>query len=121
MVEFFKAGGPAMFVTLAFGFLLVGAAVLFAVRKDRGLLPLVGSLGLGTLFSGALGCTTGLIATFRFLEQVPADEQLQVAALGAQESLHNLVLALLLLTLAAIVASVGSFRSLPAPSPSLVA
>ena len=108
--EFFKAGGFGMYPTLLFGFLLVATAALFLLRGDRRAWPMMASLGATTFCAGLLGVCMGLMNTFRYLDQVTPAEKFNVAAAGTEESLHNLVLALILMVLAGLLASVGSFR-----------
>jgi hypothetical protein len=112
MSDFFHGGGIGMYPTLLFGFLTVASGGFFLLRPERRYLLLVLSWGITTLGCGTLSFCVGLSNTFRYLEKVPRDEQLQVAGLGCQESLNNLVLALMLLVVAALLVSFGSFRAL---------
>lgn len=110
MLEFFHAGGPGMWVTLVLGGILIARVTQAALRPEPGprwALMLAGA----TLGSASLNFCLGLMATFRYIEHVPAGEQFGTACLGVEESLHNMVLALILLTIAAIVSVVGSLRS----------
>lgn len=116
MYEFFHAGGPPMFPTLLFGFLTVAASVLYMLRPERRYVGLVVSLGASTLGMGTLGFCMGLMMTFRYLGKVPEADRLTIAGLGFEESLHNIVLALMLIVLASLLASVGAFRSTRLPS-----
>jgi hypothetical protein len=119
MWDFFRDGGMPMYATAFFGLFLLAAAVRTALDPGRRLATLTLALGLVTLCSGALGTVTGVIATFRYLHQVPEADLAKIAALGTAESLHNTVLALLLCLVAALLASVGAFRAartLPAPA-----
>ncbi|MBI5517279.1 MAG: hypothetical protein HY909_26135 [Deltaproteobacteria bacterium] len=110
--NFFQAGGWGMYPTTIFGFLLVVVGVLCALRPERRFLPLLASLGGLTLSSGFLGTSVGFITSFRYLDQVREVEQrFTIAALGCAESLNNLVLALLLVTLAGLLAAVAALRS----------
>lgn len=109
--NFFAAGGFGMYPTLVFGFALVAAAVVYLLRPERRFASLVLSLGLLTFGSGVLGASVGLVNTMRFIEKVPAEEQLKTMAIGVAESLHNVVLALLLAVLSALLASIGVFRA----------
>ena len=67
-------------------------------------------LGLATLASGTLGCITGLISTFKYVQHVQLAERSAIAMLGVSESLTNLVLALLFCTLVPLLAGIGSWR-----------
>lgn len=109
MIEAMREGGWGMYPTLLFGLLLVGVALGHARNPQPKRVPLMLSLGVLTLLTGALGFVTGLIATARYVADAPpTDRWLLVVGLG--ESLHNLSLALVLSTIAAALASVGAFR-----------
>jgi hypothetical protein len=108
---FFRDGGWGMYPTSLFGFMLVAAGVLCAMRPERRYVPLLLSLGAMTLGSGLLGFATGLIATFHYLPRVAdVTERFTIAALGCAESLNNVVLALMLLVLASLCSSVAAAR-----------
>jgi hypothetical protein len=109
MSDFFVAGGWSMYPTLLAGLGLLGASIQYALRPARRQVPLMVALGLLTLISGGLGFVTGLVECLRFLGGAPSQE-LSLLAFGVQESLHNVVLALLLAMLAALAASVGAWR-----------
>lgn len=117
MSEFFKDGGYAMFPTLAVGLLLLAMAVLYAVRPSgrRARVALV--LGTVTLASGLLGAAAGMATTAHFIPKVPKSDQLEILAVGFAESIHNVVLALVVVVLAGLVASVGALRASHEPSP----
>lgn len=110
MSEFFEAGGWGMYPPLVFGFLLIACSILFLIRPEpRYLASLVG-LGTITGCAGLLGFCTGVMNTFRFLKEVPVEERLLVAGFGVAESLHCLVLALILLVVAGLFVSLGAAR-----------
>jgi hypothetical protein len=112
MSEFFTAGGFGMYPTLLFGFLLVACSILFMLRPEpRYLAPLVG-LGASTSAAGLLGFCTGVMNTLRYLKEVPAEERFLVVAFGCEESLHCVVLGLILLVIAGIFVSIGSVRAM---------
>jgi hypothetical protein len=111
MGEFFKEGGVGMFPTLIFGFLLVASGVLYLLRPERRYSPLLVSLGVATLCSGILSFCVGIMMTARFLHQVPEEQQVLVAMQGTQESIHNVVLAMILIVITALIVSVGSFKA----------
>lgn len=116
MLEGFRLGGWAMFPTLVFGLLLLGAAVRYAVRPEARWVPLQIALGVLTLTSGLLGFVTGVITTTRHLPELPTERVGLIGAIGVGESLHNLGLAFLLMMLAALLASVGAARLTRAPA-----
>jgi hypothetical protein len=110
MSEFFEAGGWGMYPPLVFGFLLIACSILFLIRPEpRYLASLVG-LGTTTGCAGLLGFCSGVMNSFRFLKEVPADDRLLIAALGCEESLHCVMLALILLVVAGIFVSLGAVR-----------
>jgi hypothetical protein len=112
MSEFFTAGGFGMYPTLVFGFFLVGCSILFMVRSEtRYLAPLLG-LGACTASAGLLGLCSGVMNTLRYLKNVPADDRLMAIALGTEESLHCLMLALILLVVAGIFVTIGTVRTI---------
>ncbi len=109
--NFYKAGGWGMYPTSLFGFFLLAGALLYALRPEtKRLLPLV-CLAALTTASGALGTVMGVVRTFNYLHEVAPAEQLQIAAAGCAESLHNAVLALILIVFALLVALVGTVRA----------
>lgn len=109
MINAFVEGGAGMIPTLAFGLLLLGVAVRYAVRPEARLVPLLASLGVLTLVAGMLGFVMGLITTLHAIAKVPP-EQHWLALVGVGESLQNVALALSLGALAALATSVGTFR-----------
>ena len=116
--NFYTAGGWGMHPTSLFGFLLLSAAALGALRPSKKLSKLVLALGLMTFASGLLGTSVGVCNSFHYIAEVPAAEQLQTLAIGCEESLHVLVLALMLMVVAGIISAVGILRrsSVPAPA-----
>jgi uncharacterized membrane protein len=109
--NFYVEGGWGMYPVTVFGFLLVVASALYAFRPERRFARLSLVLGLLTVAAGALGTVTGLCNTFLYLQKVEHAEQLGIMALGMQESLHNVILALVLVILAGIAACVGVLRT----------
>jgi hypothetical protein len=110
-----------MYPTSAFGFLLIAAAVLLAIRPERRFVPIALSLGVATLGSGVISTCVGVVKTFHYLGQVEPPKRMVIAALGCAESLHNAVLALILVVLSALLAAVGACRAArlaPAPASS---
>ncbi|KYG04722.1 hypothetical protein BE21_45115 [Sorangium cellulosum] len=109
MAEAFHLGGWGMYPTLVFGLLLLAASVRYAVSPERRFVPLQISLGILTLVSGGLGFVSGTIKSLTLMGAVPPDARwLWIVGLG--ESLHNVALALALLILSALAATVGAYR-----------
>jgi len=108
MNEFFIEGGWGMYPTLAFGAVLLAAAGWYAVRPERRIVPLLAALGIVTMSAGLLGFATGLRATCHYVTAVEQRPALAIAGFG--ESLANVVLALALVTMAALAACLGAWR-----------
>ena len=121
MREIFHTGGFGMYPTAFFGLILIAVAIRYAIKPESRFVPLQITLGLLTLFSGALGFITGLIASFSAMSGVPATGSAQwIPLIGAAESLHNVALAIALVIFAVMAASVGAGRiaaGLPKPAP----
>jgi hypothetical protein len=110
MTEAFIAGGFGMYPTLIAGLALLVTSARYASRPESRYVPLMLTLGLFTLFAGALGFVTGIMNLMRAYAGPLADQGPSVLYLGFQEALHNVALALLLTTLSAVAASVGAWR-----------
>ena len=117
---FYEAGGWGMYPTSLFGFLLVAASVVLLLRPERRFVPLVLGLGVVTLGSGVLSFCVGVVNTLHYLRRIAPEEQFKIAAIGCAESLHNVVLALMLTVLAALLASIGAFRASRAAASSAI-
>jgi hypothetical protein len=109
--NFYAAGGWGMYPTSLFGFLSIGASALYALRLERRFARLAGALAGLTLAAGLLGATVGICNSAHYITEVPKTEQLQILALGFEESLHDLVLALILAILGGLVAVLGLLRA----------
>jgi hypothetical protein len=79
--------------------------------EPRYLAAIVG-LGATTGAAGLLGTCTGVMNTLRFAVTVPKEEQFTVVALGCKESLHVMMLGLILLVVAGLFASIGAVRAM---------
>lgn len=114
--DFFAAGGWGMYPVSLFGFLLVVVSALHALRPDDRRERLARALARVTLAAGWLGTAMGIATSAHFLEKLQNKaDQLQIFALGIEESLHNLVLALILQIIAGLLVAVGTLRA-PAPA-----
>jgi hypothetical protein len=58
-----------------------------------------------------LGTATGICNTVHYLDQVPPDQHFLTFVRGCEESLHNLVLALIILVIANLIGAVIAFRN----------
>lgn len=116
--NFFAAGGWAMYPTSIFGFMLIAACALYAMRPDQRTARLALTLGIVTFAAGLLGAFVGICNSGHYIPQVPKAEQLEILALGVEESLHDVVLSLMLIVIGGLVASVGALRHADgAPAP----
>jgi len=104
----FQSGGPGMIPTAICGVLLLGAAILYAVRPEKRYVPLMLSMGVMTLMAGCLGFVTGVIKSIDAMGKTDADIRLSVVGTG--ESLNNVALALGLMLVASLAASIGAAR-----------
>ena len=104
-------GGWGMYPTSIFGFFLVAAGVVLALRPERRFVNLVIALAVGTFGSGVLSTCVGVANSFHYLRQVPVDRQLGIAAAGCAESLHNMVLALILVVITSLLATIAALRA----------
>jgi hypothetical protein len=110
MKDFYLAGGYAMFPVSAIGFLLVVASVLYALRPGPKYQRLSIVLGITTFTMGLLGSASGICLSTHYIHQVATEKQLGILAMGIDESLHNIVLALIFVVLASLISAVGAFR-----------
>jgi hypothetical protein len=117
MSEFFRDGGYGMFPTLVVGLLLLATAVLYALRPSARRARVTLVLGMVTLACGLLGASAGMATSAHFIPKVAKSDQLEILAVGFAESIHNVVLALVVVVLAGLVASFGAWRSGDEPSP----
>lgn len=111
MREMFYIGGFGMYPTALFGLLLIGVSIRYAIKPEARFVPLQITLGLLTFFAGCLGFVTGLITSFTHLPELPpGDNAKWIPYVGAGESLANVALALALVIMAVIAASIGAAR-----------
>jgi hypothetical protein len=104
-----------MWPTLLFGLMLLGASAWYAAKPQRRLVPLLVSLIVVTLVSGSLGFVTGVIVTSTAVAQAGPDF-FRIALEGVGESLNNVGFALVLVLIAMLPVSVGTFRIARAPA-----
>lgn len=106
MLEFFRDGGVGMFLTLFVGVAFVVVALRTRAEDARGRARLLG-LGSLTLLSGATNFVVGI-----HLSLAAAGEAgvVNLAMLGAAESLNNLTLAFVLLGAGVAVRTARAFR-----------
>lgn len=108
--NFFADGGFTMVPILVFGFCLVAAVGLHALRPQPRLRGVVRNLALLVGASGLLGWVMAMITTVRASQSFEPVERTPVLLAGFAESANNLVLALLFLGLAALGSAVAAWR-----------
>jgi hypothetical protein len=101
-----------MYPTALFGFVFVASGFLYLFRPEGRFAPIVLGAGVLTMGAGLLGTSVGIVKSFRYVPEVPQDQQVQLAALGCAESLNNLILALILTVLTTLLALVGVVRGM---------
>ena len=112
MMEHFREGGWGMFPVLAFGLVLLAAAIKYAVKPNPKLVPLLYGLGILTFSAGALGFVTGLMATANAIGTIPefTSRAGLITIIGVGESLNNLAFALIFIVLAAVAGCLGAMQ-----------
>ncbi|MBL8610630.1 MAG: hypothetical protein JNL38_25045 [Myxococcales bacterium] len=111
LAKFYADGGYGMHPTALFGFFMVVAAALYAIRGESRYARISGLLGAATFAAGLLGTFTGVATSIRFVDQLPPEKQFITLCYGLEESLHNVILSLVLIVLGCVVAAVGVFRA----------
>ena len=109
MSDAFHMGGWGMYPTLVCGLLLVAAAIRYAAGPSPRFVPLQVSLGVMTLAAGGFGFVTGLIKSALAIEGAGPDKR-WIWVVGMGEALNNVALALALVTIATVAASIGALR-----------
>jgi hypothetical protein len=108
--NFFKAGGWGMYPVMAFGFALLAAVTQEALRKEARPSRVANPLRIMTGCAGLLGTLVGICTSAHYIDKVPPDKQLQILAFGTEESLHDLVLALIIVLIAGMISIAGTLR-----------
>jgi hypothetical protein len=116
--NFYAAGGWGMYPVSVFGFFLIATSVLYALRPQPRLARLAFTLGAVTFAAGVLGAITGMCTCFHYIPQVEQGKQLAIMALGVEESLHDTVLALMLVVLGGLITAIGTTRAANVPASS---
>ena len=112
MQEAFRHGGWGMYPTLLVVIWLLVTAGRFAFAPARDKLPSLIGLGVLTLFISIFNFVKALIhVTVNAADIVDTKELMNAVVVGVGESLHNLALGFLGLTLAALLLVIGLLRS----------
>jgi hypothetical protein len=114
MLEFFKAGGFAMFFILLFGGLTVAASVVLIIKPAERLVAMIRALSISTVFMSLAGLTAGLAMVMSTIPQTPEwanDPKVHLIVMaGIGESLSNPILGFSLLAIAWLMTAVGVRR-----------
>lgn len=108
--NFFEAGGWGMYPTMLFGFLFLAVTALHAIRRDARHQRLSIWLGMMTFASGVLGTVTGICNSVHYLDEVPPDQHFIMFVRGVEESLHNMILALILILIGGMIGAGSALR-----------
>jgi hypothetical protein len=95
-------------VTL-FGLTSLGVALWYLVRPVRQTLTLVIGFSTATLLAGCLGAATGVQRSAAHIGEVAAGER-WIFLVGLKESLNNLTMALVVVCLVTLIATIGAWR-----------
>ncbi len=109
--DFIHEAGWGIFPVLIFGSASLVAAIGYARTARRDVLNVLLALGVLTCLFGLLGTATGLQASARYIHAVSLEEK-WIFLVGLRESLNNLVGALLIVCIDAIVVSAALARHL---------
>lgn len=116
MTNFIEEGGWGMYPVLIFGLAAFAAGLwqLLAPRRDRAVLA--GWLMGLTVLAGLLGTATGVQTSARYISQVAADKR-WIFLIGLQESLNNMICALILVTMTMLLMVASHLRPKPKGQP----
>ena len=106
----FYEGGWGMWPTLFFGLIAIWLGQRYAHKPEIGFDGTIIAMSAATLMAGLLGTITGFMNTFRYVGDLPPDERSKILLVGIYESLWNVVLALVMITVVTLVAAYGRNR-----------
>lgn len=109
MYSFMEMGGMFMWPVMIFGLATLGAACRYAFLPDTTRARQTIALGILTVMAGLAGTSLGFVITLTSMARVAPDERF-IAMIGVGESLCNAALAFTLVSFAALVAAVGTWR-----------
>jgi hypothetical protein len=108
MKDIIVEGGWGMYPVLAFGAVSLLVSLRYALAPRRDWLPLIVGFATVTVLAGVLGAFRGVQTGIAHLDpNAPVDAWQQLSNL--RESLHNVVVALVIATVDALLATVGTY------------
>jgi hypothetical protein len=114
MITLFKEGGAPMWFLAAFGIGMLSFAVRYAMAPTRWSFRATLGLGSATLFTAVTGTCAALAAVGHhapaYLEAHPNLTLAEVLLQGAAESMSPGILAFTMLSLAAMIVTLGFYR-----------
>lgn len=110
MKMFMMEAGWGIYPVLLFGGAALVLAVTHAVRPMRSRYALVLGFSAATVLAGFLGALTGVQNTVLYVSKVVESER-WLFLVGLRESLNNMVAAFVIVTIACLLVTVGSFRA----------
>ena len=102
--------GWGIWPVLAFGGVALVLSLIYAVKPRRSRYALVVGFSVATVLSGFLGALTGVQNSVRYISRVEDGER-WLFLVGLRESLNNLLLAFVVVTLACLLVTAGAFRA----------
>ncbi len=95
---------------LAFGLIALTLSILYALKPRRSRYALVVGFSAATVFAGFLGALTGVQNSVRYISKVEDGER-WLFLVGLRESLNNTVCAFVIVTIACLLVTIGSYRA----------
>jgi hypothetical protein len=118
MLDFFRAGGFAMFPITVFGIALLITGIKFARNADAQRLSLIRALTTTIVFAMILGVASGLASTAKYVVTQPDAQKdpLPYLLTGFAETMTNVILGATFVVLTWILVAVG-VRRMPKENP----
>ena len=109
MANFFHEAGWGIWPVMLFGCITMFFACYYAIAPRKEFMTPIVGFGIATIIAGCLGTLTGIQNSVRYIENVELADQ-WIYYIGVRDSLNNSVAALVIATLCALAATVGSHR-----------
>jgi hypothetical protein len=112
MLEIFREAGWGIYPVTIFGLAAIACSAMYARRLEARWHGVGLGMAAMTVFAGILGSVKGMQRSAEGLHQVASDER-WIFLLGVRESLQNMVVAMVLLSIAVLLLTVGAWRNHP--------